>query len=61
MITVSLNFAGSRLHCVLNKGSVTAEGDSKTLFGALAKTYIRLVVKSFKTTTFKWRKIWTGR
>ncbi len=61
MITVSLTGSGGRLHCVLSRGIVTAEGDSKSVIGVLAKTYARLVIRDFKARTTKWRKIWTER
>ena len=61
MILVSLTGSGNRLHCSLNRGGITAEGDSRTILGALTKAYIRLMTRNLKTKTFKWRKIWTER
>ena len=61
MTLVSLTASGNKLHCTLNKGGITAEGDSRTILGAPTKAYIRLMTNNFKTRTFKWRKIWTER
>ncbi len=61
MILVTLSSSRGRLHCILDSGIVTAESDSKTVIGALTKTYVKLITRSFKIRIYKWRETWTER
>ncbi len=61
MTLVTLTGSGGRLHCVVSSGVVTAESESKSLMGALAKAYVKLVLVRIEKSISKWRKIWTER
>ncbi len=61
MTLVSIYSFGEKLRCEMSKGASVAEGDAKTFFGVLMKTYFKLMVSRTKQKIFNWRKIWTER
>ena len=59
MTLVSIYSFGEKLRCEMNKGASVAEGDAKTVLGALMKTYFKLMVSRTMQRIYTWRKIWT--
>lgn len=57
MTLVSIHSINGKLHCELSKGEFVAEGEAKTFFRALVKTYLKLMMRRIRI--FKWREIWT--
>ncbi len=59
MILVSIHSAGAKLRCELTQGRVCAEGEASTFVGVLAKTYLKLLIRKFRT--IKRREAWKER
>ena len=59
MTLVSVHYVNGKLHCDMTNGQLSVEAEASTLFGALAKTYLRLLIRIMKT--MKRRKTWKER
>jgi len=59
MTLVSIRSANGRLYCELSRGEFVAEGEARTILGALVKTYLKLIMRTIKVS--KWRIKWTER
>jgi hypothetical protein len=59
MTLVSIHSIDGKLRCELTQGKLFVEGEATTFIGALAKTYLRLLIRRLKT--LKRRETWKER
>ena len=48
MTLASIYSVGRKIHCELTMGGLSANGEASTFFGALVKTYCRLLFRKLR-------------